>query len=55
MIGKMEVKILPEDGVMLSNLIRVLDVSDPARPEDLRHVIIRFVIGKIILRIFKWA
>ena len=54
MIGKMEVKILPEDGVMLTRLIKCLDVSDPSHPEDLRHVIIRFVINKIILRIFKW-
>ena len=48
----MNVKLLPEDVQLLNRLMAVLDVSDPAHPEDLRHAVIRWVIG-ILVRI-KW-
>jgi hypothetical protein len=48
----MNFKLEKEDYELLMLLGQVLDVSDPARPEGLRHVVIRFVVN-LLLRV-KW-
>jgi hypothetical protein len=45
-----QLQLLPEDMTLLNKLMKVLDVSDPAHPEDLRHWVIRKVIS-ILVRI----
>jgi hypothetical protein len=46
-------KFYPEDKMLITRLVRCLDVSDPAHPEGLRHVVIRLT-NYLLLRIFEW-
>ena len=47
-----QIKLLEEDARLINQLMQVLSVDDPAHPEDLRHAVIRWVIG-ILVRV-KW-
>lgn len=46
----MKIELLSEDSQLINQLMQVLSVDDPARPEDLRHAVIRWIV-RLLVRI----